>query len=182
MDAVALFKLGDELVGSESRIGASGLAEGSGFAASEGGEALPPVRRRWPMALELSGIEPGGRRREVEMCAGGGPAVVGGVGRKAGPDGVHFDVAEGGGPMVVVKNAGEEAALPEMTAKFLGGVAVGGVLAVDVHHKEGDGVGAITGDDEVEVIRHQGISGDANAAFLAVRFEEAEEVFAIGVA
>ena len=48
--------------------------------------------------------------------------------------------------------------------------------------KEGDGVGAITGDDEVEVIRHQGISGDANAAFLAMRFEEAEEVFAIGVA
>ena len=32
------------------------------------------------------------------------------------------------------------------------------------------------------MIRHQGISGDANAPFLAMRFEEAEEVFAIGVA
>ena len=79
----------------------------------------------------------------------------------------------GGGPLVVVKNAGKEAALPEMTAKFLGGVAVGGVLAVDIHHKEGDGIRAIASGDEVEVIRHQGISGDANAAFLAMRFEEA---------
>ena len=134
------------------------------------------------MPLDLSRVEPGGRRREVEMCAGGGPAVVGCVGRKASPDGVHFDVAEGGGPMVIVKNAGKETALPEMTAKFLGGVAVGGVLAINVHHKEGDGVGAITGDDEVEVIRHQGVRGDADAAFLAMRFKEAEEVFAIGVA
>ena len=32
------------------------------------------------------------------------------------------------------------------------------------------------------MIRHEGISGDANAAFLAMRFEEAEEVFAISVA
>ena len=54
MDSVALFELGDELVGAEGGIGASGLAEGGGFPASEGGEALPPVRRRWPMALELN--------------------------------------------------------------------------------------------------------------------------------
>ena len=39
-----------------------------------------------------------------------------------------------------------------------------------------------SGDDEVEVIRHEGVSGDADAAFLAMRFKEAEEVFAIGVA
>ena len=101
---------------------------------------------------------------------------------EAGPDGVHFDVTEGGGPMVVVEDAGEETTLPEMTAKFLGGVAVGGVLAVDVHHEQGDGVRAITGVDEVEVIRQEGVSGDVYAAFLAMRFEEAEEVFAIRVA
>ena len=53
MDAVALFKLGDELVGSEGSIGASGLAEGGGFAASEGGKALLPVRRGRPVAVEL---------------------------------------------------------------------------------------------------------------------------------
>ena len=41
---------------------------------------------------------------------------------------------------------------------------------------------AITGDNEVKVIRHESISGNAHAAFLAMRFEEAEEVFAIGVA
>ena len=51
-------------------------------------------------------------------------------------------------------------------------MAVGGVLAVDVHHKEGDGVRAIAGGDEVEVIRDEGVSGDAYAAFLAMRFED----------
>ena len=68
LDAVALFELGDELVGSEGRIGASGLAEGGGFAASESGEALLPVRRGWPMALELTnafGFESGRVRREA---------------------------------------------------------------------------------------------------------------------
>ena len=84
--------------------------------------------------------------------------------------------------MVVVEDAGEETTLPKMTAKFLGGVAVGRVLAVDVHHEQGDGVGAIANDNEVKVVRHEGVSGDAYTAFLAVRFEEAEEVFAIGVA
>ena len=86
------------------------------------------------------------------MCAGGRPSVVLGSLGHAGPNGVHFDVTEGGGPMVVVEDAGEETTLPEMTAKFLGGVAVGGVLAVDVHHEQGDGVRAITGGDEVKVI------------------------------
>ena len=31
------------------------------------------------------------------------------------------------------------------------------------------------------MIVHEGVVGDADAAFLAMRFEEAEEVFAIGV-
>ena len=120
--------------------------------------ALRPVRRGRPVPLELTSavriewVEPSRRRHEAEVCAGRGPAVVlGGLGQ-AGPDGIHFDVAEGGGPMVVVEDAGEETTLPEMTAKFLGGVAVGGVLAVDVHHEQGDGVRAITGGDEVKVI------------------------------
>ena len=41
---------------------------------------------------------------------------------------------------------------------------------------------AITGGDEVKVIGHEGVRGNADAAFLAMRFKEAEEVFAIGVA
>ena len=113
------------------------------------------------------------------MCAGGGPAVVLGSLGYAGPNGVHFDVPEGGGPMVVVEYAGEETTLPKITAKFFGGVAVGRVLAVDVHHEQGDGVRAITGGDEVKVIGHEGVRGNADAAFLAMRFKEAEEVFAI---
>ena len=54
MDAVALFELVDEFVGAEGGIGASGLAEGGGFAASAGGEALLPVRRGRPVPLELT--------------------------------------------------------------------------------------------------------------------------------
>ena len=38
----------------EGGIGAGGLAEGGGFAASEGGEALLPVRRGRPVPLELT--------------------------------------------------------------------------------------------------------------------------------
>ena len=52
LDSIALFELGDELVGAEGGIGAGGLAEGGGFAASEGGEALLPVRRGRPVPLE----------------------------------------------------------------------------------------------------------------------------------
>ena len=48
--------------------------------------------------------------------------------------------------------------------------------------EEGDGVRAIGGGDEVKVIGHQAVRGDVYAAFLAMRFEEREEVFAIGVA
>ena len=39
LDSVALFELGDELVGGEGGIGAGGLAEGGGFAASAPGSA-----------------------------------------------------------------------------------------------------------------------------------------------
>ncbi len=46
---LALFELGDELVGAEGGIGAGGLAEGGGFATSEGGEAFLPVRRGRPV-------------------------------------------------------------------------------------------------------------------------------------
>ena len=54
LDSVAPFELGDELVGAESSIGARGLAEGGGFAASEGGEALLPVRQGRPVPLKLT--------------------------------------------------------------------------------------------------------------------------------
>jgi hypothetical protein len=52
----------------------------------------------------------------------------------------------------MVEHAGEEAALPEASGKALGGVAVGGIDAVDVHHEEGDGVGPVAGGDEVTVL------------------------------
>ena len=59
-------------------------------------------------------------RREAEMRAGGGPAVVLGSLGHAGPNGVHFDVPEGGGPMVVVEDAGEETTLPRDDREVFG--------------------------------------------------------------
>ena len=162
LDGVALFELGDELVGAEGGVGAGGLAEGGGLKAGEGGEAFLPVRWGGPAALELGGVEPDGRRFQAEVGAGGGPAVVSGGGGEASPDGV--DIAEGGGPVGVVEDAGEEAPLPEVAAPFLSGVAVAGVLAIDVHHEEGDGVRAIAGGDQVEVVGHERVRGDASAA------------------
>ena len=68
MDSLALFELGDELVGAEGGIGAGGLAEGGGFAASEGGEALLPVRRGRPVPLELTSAV---RIRGASQAGGG---------------------------------------------------------------------------------------------------------------
>ena len=61
------------------------------------------------------------------------------------------------------------------------GVAISGVEAAQVHHKERNGVGLVPYGDQMEVIRHQGVGGDAHAALLAAGGEEVEEVLAIGV-
>ena len=47
--------------------------------------------------------------------------------------------------------------------------------------KAGDGVRPVIDGNEVEVVDMR-VSGDADAAFLAMRFEEGEEVLAIGAA
>lgn len=158
-----------------------GLADGGGLGAGERGEAFTPIARRWSTGLELFGVEPVRGGFEPEMRAGGGPAMVFGAFDDAGADGIQFDVAQGGGPMVTVEQAGEEAALPEPAGAALGGVAVGGVEAVDVHHEEGDGVGAVAGGDQVVVVRHQGIRGDPDASLGAVSVEEVEEEVAVSV-
>ena len=61
-------------------------------------------------------------------------------------------------------------------------MAISGVAAVDVHHEERDGSGPIAHRNQVEVIGHQRIGGDADGALLAMGFEELQEVLAIGVA
>ena len=62
------------------------------------------------------------------------------------------------------------------------GVAIGGVEAAEVHHKERNGVGLVPDGDQMEVIRHKGVGGDAHPALLAAGGEEVEEVLAISVA
>ena len=97
-------------------------------------------------------------------------------------DGVHFDVTERGFPMGVVQHAGVKAALPDSAGVVMGDVAMGGVEAVDVHHEQRDGVRTVTGGDQVEVIRHQGVGGHADRPLFTASFEKVQEVPAIGVA
>ena len=62
------------------------------------------------------------------------------------------------------------------------GVPIGSVEAAEVHHKERNGVGLVPDGDQMEVIRHEGVGGDAHGALLAAGGEEVEEVMAISVA
>ena len=97
-------------------------------------------------------------------------------------DGVEFDVTERGGPVGRIEHGGVEAALPEVTGVAVDGIAIGGVEAAQVHHKERDGVGLVPDGDQMEVIRHERVGGDAHGALLAAGGDEVEEVLAIGVA
>ena len=96
--------------------------------------------------------------------------------------GVEFDVTESGGPVGGIEHGGVEATLPEMAGVAMDGVAIGGVEAAQVHHKERNGVGLVPDGDQMEVIRHEGLGGDAHGTLLAAGGEEVEEVLAIGVA
>ena len=70
-----------------------------------------------------------------------------------------------GFPMGGVEDTGVEAALPKVAGGPLEGVAIFGILAVQVHHETGNGLAAITDGDEMEVIAEEDISGDAHVPF-----------------
>ena len=116
------------------------------------------------------------------MRTGGGPAEVFHPIDDAGADRVQFHIAKRGLPMGVVEDAGVEASLPELSGAAFERVAISGVAAVNVHHEARDGIGLIAHRNQVEVIGHQRIGGDADGALLAVGLEELQEVLAIGVA
>ncbi len=85
--------------------------------------------------------------------------------------------------MGVVQNARVETVLPNVangaTGGALRGIAVGGVLAIQIHHEERDGVGPVADGDQVEVIGHQGVGGDPNLALFAERAEQVEKMMAV---
>ena len=85
-----------------------------------------------------------------------------------GADGVPSDVAESGLPMRIL-DAGADTGLPNVAADALRGVAVRGILAVQVHHEKRDGIGPVADGDEVKVIGHYGVCGDPNLALFAER-------------
>ena len=90
------------------------------------------------------------------------------VGHRASSGGVQFDVAESGFPVGVIEDARVEAVLPDAASGALGGIAVSGVLAVHLHHEVRDRILAIANRDQMEMVGHQGVSGDADVAFLGV--------------
>ena len=108
--------------------------------ASEGGEALLPVGGLGPALLELVKIQPDGSFGEAKVSAGGGPRVGTGGASHVSAHRVQLDVAESGLPMGIVEDARVETVLPNVpygaTGGALGGIAVGGVLAIQIHHEE----------------------------------------------
>jgi len=56
----------------------------------------------------------------------------------------------------VVEDAGVETVLTNVASGALGGIAVGGVLAIQVHHEERDGIGPVADGDQMKVMGHQG--------------------------
>ena len=101
------------------------------------------------------------------MRTGGGPAEVFDPIDDAGADRVQFHVVKRGLPMGVVEDTGVEASLPELSGAAFERVAISGVAAVNVH-EERDGIGLIAHRNQMEVIGHQGIGGDADGALLAM--------------
>jgi len=85
-------------------------------------------------------IQPDGSFGEAKVSAGGGPRVGTGGASHVSAHRVQLDVAGSGLPMGIVEDAGVETVLPNVpygaTGGALGGIAVGGVLAVQIHHEE----------------------------------------------
>ena len=65
------------------------------------------------------------------------------------------------------------------TGGALRGIAVGGVLAIQIHHEERDGIGPVADGDEVKVIGHFGVGGDPNLALFAEGADQGEEMMAV---
>ena len=84
--------------------------------------------------------------------------------------------------MGVVQHAGVKAALPDSAGVVMGDVAMGGVEAVQVHHEQRDGVGTVASGDQMEVIRHQGVGGNADRPLFTASFQKVQEEPAISVA
>ena len=70
----------------------------------------------------------------------------------------------------VVEDAGVETVLTNVASGALGGIAVGGVLAIQVHHEERD---------QMKVMGQQGVGGDPNLALFAERADEVREMMTV---
>ena len=71
--------------------------------------------------------------------------------------------------------------MPDAAGGALGGVAVSGVLAIHLPHEVRDRILAIANRDQMEMVRHEGVSGDPDVALLGVLLDEVQEVLPIGV-
>ena len=83
--------------------------------------------------------------------------------------------------MGVIKDARVEAVLPNTAGGALGGVAVCGVLAIHLPHEVRDRILAIADCDRMEMVGHEGVSGDPDVALLGVLLDQVQEALPISV-
>ncbi|MFM2124335.1 MAG: hypothetical protein RL328_786 [Acidobacteriota bacterium] len=72
-----------------------------------------------------------------------------------------------------------EAGLPEVAGAALADVDGLGVAAVDAAHEDGEGVFAVGDCDEVDVVGHEAVGEEADAAGVEVFAEELQVEFAV---
>ena len=133
----------------------------------------PVSSGRWPALLELVDVQPARGLDAAEMSGGGGPK---GRHRRSGPCERGRRSTQRNGERFAnghVLDARVETVLPNVangaTGGALRGIAEGGVLAIQIHHEERDGIGPVADGDEVKVIGHQGVGGDPNLALFVER-------------
>lgn len=66
--------------------------------------------------------------------------------------------------MFAIEGTREEAALPDVSAGLVTGVPECGVASVGLLEREGERVGMVRNDDEVNVVRHQAVTEDREAS------------------
>ena len=82
----------------------------------------------------------------------------------------------------MVEHAGEEAALPEPAAAIEPTMEILGILTREMPHEPADAVLDLAGDDEVNVVRHDRVTVDADLAEIGVVVQESQKLGAVIVA
>jgi len=132
--------------------------------------------------MESFEVEPGWRGTEACVGGGGRPGIFRGLGNDAGADRVEVDVREGGEKVRGLEDPGIEAALPKPAAAIEPTVEILGILAGEMLHEPADSLLRLAGNDQVNVVRHEGVAMDEDLAQIGVVVQKGEQFGAVLVA